>query len=290
MPSGRYQPLTDAVVRQVHEAARNVLENIGLADAIDSCLDVLLPKGCTLSEDGRLLFPRSLIEDTLAIAARNFTLHAQDPQFDMEPWGKKVYFGTAGAAVYMVDPITGEYRESLSQDAYDIARLVDTMEHIHFYQRSVVPRDLPDPMEMDVNTCYLSVAGTTKHVGTSWEHPDPSRSITEDAPPHRRRRGQVARTALRQSVELLRGAAAEVRRRRMSLSGSGGSRRHARAAALCRPGGCHRPGCAGGRTRAGGGGGARRAGLRERDQAGAPRHLRPLAVRQRPAQRRDVGR
>ncbi|NMD24791.1 MAG: methyltransferase, partial [Actinobacteria bacterium] len=46
------------------------------------------------------------------------------------------------------------------------------MEHIHFYQRSVVPRDLPDPMEMDVNTCYLSVAGTTKHVGTSWVHPD----------------------------------------------------------------------------------------------------------------------
>ncbi len=172
MVGGRYTPLTDAEVRKVHEAALNVLENIGLADAIDSCLDVLLPKGATLTEGGRLLFPRSLIEDTLAIAARNFTLHAQDPQYDMEPWGKKVYFGTAGAAVYIVDPITGEYRESLSQDAYDIARLVDTMEHIHFYQRSVVPRDLPDPMEMDVNTCYLSVAGTTKHVGTSWVHPD----------------------------------------------------------------------------------------------------------------------
>jgi trimethylamine--corrinoid protein Co-methyltransferase len=46
------------------------------------------------------------------------------------------------------------------------------MEHIHFYQRSVVPRDIPDPAEMDINTCYLSVSGTTKHVGTSWVHPD----------------------------------------------------------------------------------------------------------------------
>jgi trimethylamine--corrinoid protein Co-methyltransferase len=46
------------------------------------------------------------------------------------------------------------------------------MEHIHFYQRTVVPRDLPDPAEMDINTCYLSVSGTTKHVGTSWVHPD----------------------------------------------------------------------------------------------------------------------
>jgi len=31
--------------------------------------------------------------------------------------GQKVYFGTAGAAVYIVDPKTGEYRESTSQDA-----------------------------------------------------------------------------------------------------------------------------------------------------------------------------
>ncbi len=172
MESGRYKPLTDAEVLKIHNAAIDVLENIGLADAIPTCLDALLPKGCTLSPEGRLLFPRSLIEHTLAIAARKFTLYGQDPKYDMQPWGKKVYFGTAGAAVYIVDPKTGEYRESRSQDAYDIARLVDQMEHIHFYQRTVVPRDLPDPAEMDINTCYLSVSGTTKHVGTSWVHPD----------------------------------------------------------------------------------------------------------------------
>jgi trimethylamine--corrinoid protein Co-methyltransferase len=172
MEGGRYQPLTDAQVRRIHEAALDVLANIGLADAIPSCLDLLLPKGCTLTETGRLLFPRALVEDTLAIAGRHFVLHGQDPKYDMEPWGNKVYYGTAGAAVNIVDPVTGVYRESTSQDCYDIARLVDTMEHLHFYQRSVVPRDLPDPAEMDINTCYLSVAGTTKHVGSSWVHPD----------------------------------------------------------------------------------------------------------------------
>jgi trimethylamine--corrinoid protein Co-methyltransferase len=45
------------------------------------------------------------------------------------------------------------------------------MEHIHFFQRTVVPRDLPDPYEMDFNTCYASVSATTKHVGSSWMHP-----------------------------------------------------------------------------------------------------------------------
>jgi trimethylamine--corrinoid protein Co-methyltransferase len=172
MEGGNYRVLSDADIQRVHLAALDVLANIGLADAIPSCLELLLSKGCTLSDEGRLLFPRALIEDTLAIAARRFPLYAQDPQFDMEPWGKKVYYGTAGAAVTIVDPVTGQYRESNSQDCFDIARLVDTMEHIHFYQRTVVPRDLPDPAEMDINTCYLSVSGTTKHVGTSWVHPD----------------------------------------------------------------------------------------------------------------------
>ena len=61
MPAGRYKPLTDAEVLKIHEAAINVLENIGIADAIPSTLEYLLPKGCKLDENGRLLFPRSLI-------------------------------------------------------------------------------------------------------------------------------------------------------------------------------------------------------------------------------------
>lgn len=87
MPSGRYKALTDSEVLKIHEAAINVLENIGIADAIPSTLEYLLPKGCKLDSNGRLLFPRSLIEHTLEIAARNFPLYAQDPKFDMEPWG-----------------------------------------------------------------------------------------------------------------------------------------------------------------------------------------------------------
>lgn len=172
MESGRYVPLTAGDVERIHVAALEVLATIGLADAIPTCVELLTARGCTISPTGRLLFPRALVEDTLAIAGRHFPLYAQDPQHDMEPWGTRVYFGTAGAAVYIVDPATGEYRESTAQDCFDIARLVDAMEHVHFYQRTVVPRDLPDSAEMDINTCYLSVAGTTKHVGTSWVHPD----------------------------------------------------------------------------------------------------------------------
>ncbi|MBV8343073.1 MAG: trimethylamine methyltransferase family protein [Gammaproteobacteria bacterium] len=170
MDGGRYRPLADADVLKIHHAALRLLAEVGLADAPPSGVEYLRRAGCTVSEHGRLLFPASLVEDTLARAARHFVLHGQEPRHDMEPWGKKVYFGTAGAAVNMVDA-NGTYRESKIQDLYDIGRIVDCMEHIHFFQRAVVPRDIPDPYEMDFNTCYASVSATTKHVGTSWVHP-----------------------------------------------------------------------------------------------------------------------
>jgi trimethylamine--corrinoid protein Co-methyltransferase len=171
MQAGRFQALLPNDIEKIHHAALDVLAKIGFADAIPSGIEVMTKAGAEMNSNGRLTFPKSLIEDTIAKAGRHFVLHGQDPKHDMEPWDKKVYFGTAGAAVNIVDPITGAYRESNVKDLYDISRVVDTLDHIHFFQRTTVCRDLPDPLEMDVNTCYASVMGTTKHVGSSWVDP-----------------------------------------------------------------------------------------------------------------------
>jgi trimethylamine--corrinoid protein Co-methyltransferase len=172
LPGGRYRPLSDAEVQTIHRAALDVLEQIGLVDAIPSCIELMTAAGGTLGADGRLRLPRALVEDVLATAGRRFVLHAADPRHDLEPWDSKVYFGTAGAAVHMVDPVDRSYRESTLADLYDIARLVDRLDHIHFFQRSIVTRDLADPRELDLNTAYACVAGTGKHVGTSFVQPE----------------------------------------------------------------------------------------------------------------------
>jgi len=168
MPGGRYRPLADAEVERIHRTALDILETIGLSGAPDSGVEVMTRAGAVLNDNGRLTFPRSLVEDTLAQAGRRFVLHGREPRYDMEPWGTNVYFGTAGAAVYMVDAVTGDYRESTVRDLYDIARVIDALQHIHYYQRSIVCRDVADPYEMDINTLYACVTGTSKHVGTSW--------------------------------------------------------------------------------------------------------------------------
>ncbi|MCB2143834.1 MAG: trimethylamine methyltransferase family protein, partial [Rhodobacteraceae bacterium] len=171
LEGGQYRPLTDAGVERIHQAALEALEVIGLSQAPESGVKAMTEAGAILGEDGRIRFPRALVEDMLAVAARDITLYARDPKHDLHLSGTKVHYGTAGAAVHIVDPVTLDYRESTAQDLYDAARLVDNLDNIHFYQRTMVCRDVLDNFEMDLNTLYACCAGTTKHVGTSFSDP-----------------------------------------------------------------------------------------------------------------------
>lgn len=171
LEGGQYSPLTDAQVARIHESALQALEEIGLAKAPPSGVKILTNAGAILGEDGRIRFPRALVMDMLGKAAKDLTLHGRDPAHDMHLSGNRVHFGTAGAAVHVVDLETGGYRDSTTQDLYDAARLVQNLDNIHFLQRPMVCRDIPDNYDLDINTIYASCAGTTKHIGTSFVEP-----------------------------------------------------------------------------------------------------------------------
>ena len=165
---GAYRPLTDQNVTDIEENIFKVLEEIGFGDATPHCIEACTAVGAIYGDDGRLRMPRAVAEHALKVANRKLVLHGQDPKHDMEIQGKKVHFSTAGAAVMIADTQKNEYRDSTAQDLYDMARIADTCEHIHIFQRMCVLRDVTDNYEMDLNTTYCALAGTSKHVGASW--------------------------------------------------------------------------------------------------------------------------
>ncbi len=171
MSGGQYRPLKDSDVLRIHEAALQALEVVGLANAPASGVEILTGAGAILGDDGRIRFPRALVEDMLAVAARDITLFARDAAHDLHLSGTRVHFGTAGAAVHIVDALSGDYRDSTARDLHDAARLAHHLDNIHFFQRTMVCRDVTDNYDMDVNTLYACLAGTTKHVGTSFSDP-----------------------------------------------------------------------------------------------------------------------
>lgn len=179
MAGGQYRPLTEAGIERIHQAALEALETIGFADAPPSGVKILTDAGAILGDDGRIRIPRALVEDMLAVAARNITLHGRDPAHDLDLSGTNVHYGTAGAAVSIVDAETNAYRDSSTQDLYTAARLVQGLDNVHFFQRPMVCRDVLDNFEMDINTLYASCAGTSKHVGTSISEPSHTDGLIE---------------------------------------------------------------------------------------------------------------
>lgn len=164
--------LSQTDMERIHQTALTALEEIGLADAPPSGIGHMTAAGCSLGSDGRIRFPRALVEDTIARANRTVTLCSRDGKNDLQLSGGRVHFGTAGAAVSMVDPQGRSYRDSTVQDLHDAARICDQLDNIHFVQRPMVCRDIPDNLEMDLNSIYATTAGTTKHVGISFTDPD----------------------------------------------------------------------------------------------------------------------
>jgi len=163
LSGGTYRPLSVPDIERIHRTALDVLAEIGVADPIPEILHYALPRGCTVGSDGRLRFPRDLVEELIGVASRGYVRYAVDPALDQEVSGERVYFSTAGEAVSILDYDTQSFRPSRLADLYDAARLVDRLAHVHgFGQPFVATEYSGDVFVHDMNIAYVALAGQRK--------------------------------------------------------------------------------------------------------------------------------
>jgi len=163
LSGGRFKPLGDGDVGRIIDAAKAVLERTGVEIGPSPCRDLLKKAGCRVDSDcNRVFFHRALVDEALSTRRSEVLLAGRDPCHDLNLTGDRVHFGTGGQAVKVLD-LDGRVRETTLADNYHIGRLVDTLEHIHFYMRPVVARDIATE-DIDVNQFYACLAATPKHV------------------------------------------------------------------------------------------------------------------------------
>lgn len=182
--SGLYAPLSNTEIEQIYATALRILSELGMGDAPSELTEQALKSGATINDAGRLCFSHSMVEDIVAGANRQFVFYGRESKHDFEISGNKVYFGTGGAAVQTMDIDSHHYRPSSLQDLYDFARLADTLNNVSWFTRCCVATDIPDNFELDVNTAYALLRGTSKPVGTSFmlaEHVSPIISMFDTA-------------------------------------------------------------------------------------------------------------
>jgi trimethylamine--corrinoid protein Co-methyltransferase len=165
---GQYRPLTPEQVERIHQAALYILENIGFAyeEGLDDTLTMLKNAGAKIEpEHSRIYFPSDLILSQISKTPQQVILYSRDGQNDIDLGDDRVYMGTGGMAVTVVDIETGQARESCLKDIYNIGRIVDRLDNIHFYLRPCTAHDVPTSV-FDVNGMYAAMQATTKHYMT----------------------------------------------------------------------------------------------------------------------------
>ena len=166
LPGGVYKPLSETDTETIHDAALAILEKIGVTyeSGLDDTLEMLEKAGAAVERDrARITFPRNLIEDQTDKAPERVVLYGRGDGTDLDLTGNQVHMGTGGAAIKVLDLETGESRSTTLKDIYQIGRVVDRMDNIHFYLRPCIPTDIP-VSAYDVNMFYACLKATGKHV------------------------------------------------------------------------------------------------------------------------------
>ncbi|WP_146345754.1 trimethylamine methyltransferase family protein [Falsiphaeobacter marinintestinus] len=165
---GAYKPLSDPDLHSIFDTALRLLSELGMGEVPSRLQSDLLAAGAQDGGNGRLTFPRPLVEDAISQAAQTFILHGRDEARSIKVGGNRVYFGTGGAAVQTLDLDTGTYRPSTLADLHDFTRLQDTLANVSWYTRCCVATDVSDNFDLDVNTAYALLRNTTKPTATSF--------------------------------------------------------------------------------------------------------------------------
>ncbi|GAB4389469.1 MAG: glycine betaine--corrinoid protein methyltransferase [Thermodesulfovibrionales bacterium] len=164
LEAGRYRPLTDSDIASIHDASMRVFSEVGIKVMNERALELFAGAGAKVDRGSSTarLEPEAVME-IVSRAPSAIRLHGQRPEHTLEVGGKRVFMGTGGTALYVLDPGEDEKRLATLADLRDIARIVDALQNIHFFMLPVFPSDV-DEEHIDVNRFGAALTHTSKHV------------------------------------------------------------------------------------------------------------------------------
>ena len=160
-----FQVLADDSQAKVHERTLKVLAETGVRVDTAKGRQILKDAGADVDENTALVrFPRDLVEESLRLATKNFSLGARRPDWNLEMNAGNCTLLVDGSAVFMLDRETGERRSSTFEDWLQGTILIDSLDELGLYWMMVRPGDyVPTPANA-INYWHHLFTNFSKHV------------------------------------------------------------------------------------------------------------------------------
>ncbi len=159
-----YNPMTENELNQMENSIYEILTTTGLEVNSKEARKIFAEGGAEVDRDNkRVRLTSKMIDKALEQAPSSVTLHGRNSEYNLDVSENKVYFGTGGTVLNVLDMETGRQRKVEISDVANISRLVDYLANIDFLVIPVYPHNC-DNENVDINRFYHSLKNTRKHV------------------------------------------------------------------------------------------------------------------------------
>jgi trimethylamine--corrinoid protein Co-methyltransferase len=168
----KLQVLDDTLITQILDEAKRILAETGMEVRGDGLRERLLAAGLPSDPNGRILFPREVVEQAIATTPKAFQLYDRDGRPHADLGGDRVHFVPASSGLKILDHRTGETRLANSTDFVEYVRLADGLQNIAYLATAFSTNDDIEAQVSDVWRLHLCLTNSKRPIvsGAFTEH------------------------------------------------------------------------------------------------------------------------
>ncbi|MEL7564597.1 MAG: trimethylamine methyltransferase family protein [Dehalobacterium sp.] len=156
--------LSNEQIKQVHENALDLLDNVGIYFDSLEALEILDGSGCKVDKSTKIVkFPPELVVKAIESAPEKFNIYDREGNFYSEIGGDKVHFDPVSTPANVLTSDGESVRQSNSEDLKMLVKAVDFLPQLDLASTSVVCSDIPVEMG-DTYIYYTVMKGTKKPI------------------------------------------------------------------------------------------------------------------------------
>ena len=156
---------TEDELYEIHLGTLDVLQSYGVKVFSDEALDIFADGGASVDRENNMVrVPPYLVEDAISSAPSTILLAGRDPKNDITLQGGRVGFTNFGCGTKVIDPYTGECRDSTLKDLGDVTLVCDAMEHIDIVMIAIEATDLYPDDSYYPRMSEVMLNNTSKHI------------------------------------------------------------------------------------------------------------------------------